>query len=493
MANGARSPGGARRLLGLIAAGALVAGAGRAAMARPGEGPGPLPWRVGGPLGFTVDAAAFPDTQGHALEVYVRIPPSTLGSLTLDSAATGKLRLSARLKSGFAGKPSELKQEFEISPGDSVRDFGHVVLLRFPLRSGPQKLAVRLEDLRSRKRGLVYLGRNVAENAGVEGEFQVSVPKVGPDLSDIEFVWPVTGALGTAFRRGDRDVVPNADRLYGLHADDLDAYFTARGNPGDSRAWRWRARVLDQDGSVVAARESTEASALELEAEVTFDLTHEPAGGYELEVSAAHEGDASASTRMSKFSIAWRSESWFKNPRDVEDAVHLLLTPDDEQAFTMMQAGEQERLLDDYWRVRDPTPGTALNEAQEEFRQRVAIANRTYARIGSGPGMLSDMGRVFIRYGEPSEVLKQVIPTGDNTLSQVISDLVANEDRAVGDVHQKGLGSDMRPFEVWIYQGDIPPPVDADPRERRAHRRRLVFLFVDEQGLGQYTLRYSTE
>jgi len=100
---------------------------------------------------------------------------------------------------------------------------------------------------------------------------------------------------------------------------------------------------------------------------------------------------------------------------------------------------------------------------------------------------------VFIRYGEPSEVLKQVIPAGDNTLSQALSDLAQNEDRPVGDVHQKGPGGDMRPFEVWIYEGDIAPPVDADPREHRAHRKRLVFLFVDEQGLGQYRLRYSTE
>jgi hypothetical protein len=103
------------------------------------------------------------------------------------------------------------------------------------------------------------------------------------------------------------------------------------------------------------------------------------------------------------------------------------------------------------------------------------------------------MGRTYIRYGDPSEILKQVIPSGDNTLSQALADIAQTEDRPVGDVHQKGLGGDMRPFEVWIYEGDIPPPVDADPTERRAHRKRMVFLFVDEQGLGQYTLRYSTE
>ena len=58
-----------------------------------------------------------------------------------------------------------------------------------------------------------------------------------------------------------------------------------------------------------------------------------------------------------------------------------------------------------------------------------------------------------------------------------------------------GLGGDMRPFEVWVYEGEIPLPIDADPRvrDRRPPRRRMVFLFVDQQGNGNYTLRYSTE
>jgi hypothetical protein len=52
----------------------------------------------------------------------------------------------------------------------------------------------------------------------------------------------------------------------------------------------------------------------------------------------------------------------------------------------------------------------------------------------------------------------------------------------------------MRPFEVWIYEGDIPLPPDADPETPSTPRwRRLLFLFVDDQGLGHYTLRYSTE
>ena len=99
--------------------------------------------------------------------------------------------------------------------------------------------------------------------------------------------------------------------------------------------------------------------------------------------------------------------------------------------------------MTEFWRVRDPTPDTGVNEARETFVKRLDFANRTYGRYGLGKGMFSDMGRVFIRYGEPSEVLKQVIPTQDNTLAEVIRQLTAADKRAVGDVQDKMIGADF--------------------------------------------------
>jgi len=99
-----------------------------------------------------------------------------------------------------------------------------------------------------------------------------------------------------------------------------------------------------------------------------------------------------------------------------------------------------------------------------------------------------------VRYGEPSEVVSQVIPTGDETLDQIITSLVNAETRSVGDVMQKGPGGDLRSFELWIYEGPVGRPPDADPSVAgRPGKRRLVFLFVDEHGVGDYRLRYSTE
>jgi GWxTD domain-containing protein len=245
----------------------------------------------------------------------------------------------------------------------------------------------------------------------------------------------------------------------------------------------------------VAQRESTAAAAPRLDAVAMFDISHEPAGGYDLEVKAWQEGDPGALLRRAHFSIAWKRDSWTRNPRDIEDPVHFLLTAEAEDSFAVLHPGEQERYLDEFWKVRDPTPETAENEALNTFLERVAHANAIWGRGTLIKGIFSDMGRTYIRYGQPDEVYHEVIPAGNETLLEAVRALSLTEDRPIGDVGLKPWGGETRPFEVWIYEHNQDLPPDADPRvaPETQRRRRLVFLFVDEQGLGDYRLRYSTE
>jgi GWxTD domain-containing protein len=481
-----RSRVGARLVLASLLA---LSVAGPAGAAGPDEGP--LPWRVGGRRGFTVDAVAFPDSSGTSLEIYVRIPNGTLASMRRDDQGLARLRVTARLRGVFGGVGNQKQtQEFAIDPVDSTGGFGKVIGLRFPVRPGTHRLSVRVDDVFSRKRRVLT---RVASGAGVEGEVHVSAPADGRDLSDLEFLWTEReGGRATVFKRAGRTLLPDPERLYGLFAPDLRAAFVARS--GAERPWRWTARVLDGKGQSIATRESTAAATSVLQGGVAVDLSTTPAGGYELELRIWQEGDAAPLVRRARFSVAWQADSWMRNPRDVQDDAHFLLGADSEEAFALLSPGEQERYLDDFWAARDPAPGTPENEARTTFLQRVDHANRSYSRPGLGKGMFSDMGRTYVRYGEPSEVVSQVIPTGDQTVDLVISQIVASEDRAIGDVKAKGPAGDQRPFELWIYEGPIGLPPDADPAAAgRVRRKRLVFLFVDDLGVGDYRLRYTTE
>ncbi len=463
------------------------------------EGPGPLPWRVGGKLGFTVDAAAFPDSSGEVLEVYLRLPPTTLMALAREDSGGARLRVTARLRNRFGARHHEASQEFAVAPSDSGGGFGKVLVLPFPVRSGGYRMQVRLEDMLSHKRGLAYLGRHVTRSAAIEGDVEVPGPQDDRRLSNIEFVWSEAGARAAAvFRHAESpaSLLPNPDRLYGLLASGLQAQFSAHAPRGDPRPWSWKASVIDREGHVVATRESTAAPSRWLIQSVAMDVSTEPAGAYDLEVRVWQEGDARPMVQRGRFSIAWQQATWLRGRGEIEDEAHLLLdAAEDEDRFSRLSPGEQERYLEDFWRERDPSPGTAENEVRTEYFRRVEHANRTWNRSGIDRGMFTDMGRVYIRHGEPDEILRQVIPAGDQTLDQLLQQLELTENRPTGDVHSKGLGGDVRPFEVWIYEGIRSRPITAKPDPGAAERsvRRLLFLFVDEYGYGDYRLRYTTE
>lgn len=454
---------------------------------------GPPPWRVGGRVGFTLDATARPDSTGLTLDVCLRVPPGTLAQLTRDEAGQTRLLAEVRVRGRYGAKLQQATREFTLVPGDSSAGLGRVIVIRFPAAPGGCQVSAKLTDVQSRRTAL--LGGRVQE-AELAGELEVPQPQNGRDLSHLQFLWPrAAAAEGAVFEHAGRTQVPNPDRLYGLFAEELRAAFVARGRPGDERPWRWVARVFDARGEGVAQHESTGVAGRELDAEVSFDLSGEPSGAYELELKAWQEGDPAALERRQRFSVGWQPDTWLRSAADANDEVHFLLASETEEKFALMQPGEQEAYLEDFWRRRDPTPETALNEALETFRARVRHANATFSRPGIERGMFSDMGRVYVRYGQPAEVLHQVIPAGQSTLERQLQELLYTEDRQPLDVQQKGLGGDMRPFEVWVYEGDIPLPPDSDPREavRGRSKRRLLFLFVDDQGTGLYRLRYSTE
>lgn len=477
-------------LWGVVAGLALAALATTAAAAASA----PLPWRVGGRVAFTVDAAGFPDSAGYVTDVYVRVPASTITLLENDPQGTSQLKLSAELRSSYGAHRQTAEQLIIIAPGDTSGGFGKVVVLRFPTRPGTQKLKVRLEDVLSHKTGIVNAMRSARESGEVSGEFELVRAVKGLDLSDAEFGWESReGEFMTPFERAGRVIVPNPERLYGLLDTDLPVVFSAR-SADATRGWHARARILDARGQEVASQDTAVGARAQADVAFRFDVSRLPAGGYDLETRAWQEGDATPLQRTARFSVAWRPESWRRSSSEMADLAHFLFDPDDEEHFAAMAPGEQERWLEDFWRKRDPSPETGINEARDAFLKRVDIANERFTRAGIGRGMFSDMGRVYIRYGEPSEELKQVMPAGDETLLQELQELAFDEDRDLGDIQQKGPGGDIRPYEVWVYEGDIPLPLDLDPREPRVERhKKLVFLFVDDRGLGDYRLRYSNE
>lgn len=106
----------------------------------------------------------------------------------------------------------------------------------------------------------------------------------------------------------------------------------------------------------------------------------------------------------------------------------------------------KKQFLFNFWKQRDPDPNTAENEFKKEYFDRVRKADEMF-RTPRELGWKSDRGRVYIVYGEPSEI-----------------DRYPNE-------------MDAYPYEIWSYNN-----IEGG----------VIFVFGDITGTGQMILIHST-
>lgn len=102
--------------------------------------------------------------------------------------------------------------------------------------------------------------------------------------------------------------------------------------------------------------------------------------------------------------------------------------------------------LFNFWKDKDNDPATPENEFYKLYFRRVSESNQKYGSL-SRVGWKSDRGRVYIIYGEPSEI--------ERNPNQV----------------------DTKPYEIWYYnelEGGV------------------IFVFGDLSGFSDYTLLHST-
>jgi GWxTD domain-containing protein len=81
--------------------------------------------------------------------------------------------------------------------------------------------------------------------------------------------------------------------------------------------------------------------------------------------------------------------------------LHWLMLPEEAKQARRLRTGrEAVDFLADFWRRRNPEPGSAVNEAARLFHQRVEDADRLYGERGTR-GSLTDRGRALLLLGPP--------------------------------------------------------------------------------------------
>lgn len=80
--------------------------------------------------------------------------------------------------------------------------------------------------------------------------------------------------------------------------------------------------------------------------------------------------------------------------------VRYLITSQERKIFLGLPPSERKDFIEEFWKKRDPDPGTEENEFKDQYYQRIEEANRLF-RQGTTKGWLQDRGRVHILLGPP--------------------------------------------------------------------------------------------
>ncbi len=138
----------------------------------------------------------------------------------------------------------------------------------------------------------------------------------------------------------------------------------------------------------------------------------------------------------------WFSYSIRYTSEDQLAQLRYVASQNEWQILSHLPASKHVEAIDSFWSKHDPSPGTLRNESREEFSQRVIKADERYTVHKKMQGWKSDRGRIYIKYGEPDDIVSEVFSMG------------------------------QYPSVIWSYYKE----------DRR-------FIFADTKGYGQYTLR----
>jgi len=137
---------------------------------------------------------------------------------------------------------------------------------------------------------------------------------------------------------------------------------------------------------------------------------------------------------------------WFDKPfslRNPELAIKYLNFIEEESVIDSMldkDSYQYSKLLLNYWKKFDPTPNTEYNPIMNEYYDRIDYSAIHFMPISRTSGTKTDRGKIYIKYGKPSEIKRT-----SNTYGQVT--------------------------EIWIYNST-----------------NKEFVFIDKYGIGNFSL-----
>lgn len=172
-------------------------------------------------------------------------------------------------------------------------------------------------------------------------------------------------------------------------------------------------------------------------------------GYYQIEVTV-HDRVTDRKETVSDYFVIYErqfvTQSLFADPAKEYQLMRYFLPSSRFRNWDSFSEEAKRNFIDRFWSMNDPNPQSDVNEFLETVRERISYANQHYTHFRDG--WETDMGRIYIRNGEPSEINRD-ITDADTRLTR-------------------------KELQIWKYR-DL----------------NSVYLFIDLQGHGNYRLIYS--
>ncbi len=404
-----------------------------------------------GDLRFFVDAVLYRGVQGFALqEFYTLLDARQLQFVPEGGNFVAQIDLVMTItdpNSQVAGEESWTRN-FSVADLRELKEAGGVVRdqIGFSLKAGLYQVSLAVEDIYGDTQGKVDAPLLVDD---YETASLIS--------SGILFASKVDSADGEGrFVRNGLEVVPRTTRIF--EVDEPLRFYHEIYNltPGsDPGAFDVRYVLLNEEGVPVSDaadhryRKGGESAVLV----DSISVMGLPAGRYLFEVQSL-DLDSKARTRRQSLVFLQTEEGAGQGLTEDQKTslvyyrhIKWVAEEKDRNTYEALQGVEtRDKFLKMFWKRTDPTPSTVVNEKLIEHIRRMRYAHDNFSGGHHQAGFDTDKGRVYVRYGPPS------------------------------DREYRSAVESVKPYEIWTYDD----------------QGTYEFIFRDRRGVGVYELVHST-
>lgn len=413
---------------------------------------------------FDFDYAQFGyDSSSNYVEFYYSFNQNLMKIVTLDSTQTveGVLKISIQ---DTVSKEKVVDKEWKISHQVSDVEGNYLIgVIGFLIPEGIYKCEISGRDFYDSQNQREYTEyfnceRFISENISIS-DIQLS-SRIIQDSPNKESI----------FYKNSLEVFPNPSTLFGENQPVVFYYaelYKLLSSTG-SEFLKMLLNVFNSKGQVVYTKSKSLSRNYDTRAEVGSILINKyPTDTYTLVIalidSVLNYGVSSSKkfyvynpsvvtedTVVSQVSGVWASEFGVMSDEELDDlfdkSKYIASSVELDKYKKITSTEGKREFLYNFWKDRDTDLSTPDNEYYRLYLKRINLSNQRYSTI-TRAGWKSDRGRVYIIYGEPSEI--------ERYPNQV----------------------DTKPYEIWYYnelEGGV------------------IFVFGDLTGFSDYTLLHST-